>query len=554
VGLHLAAAALLGLSGGNAQADVVITNTPNGTNGGSSISGTLLKSLIFRTGATPALIQSIQLGLNPPQTPTSIPIPLPITRTITLSLWSTTTDSGSTRPSNNLASSAALPVTIAALRQIYSFDSLGSLGSYTLGANITYGLTLASEGPSEYVTGVRWSNTGQSGDGTARSPSGLNGYTYLTFNNSDDAGLTWIDPSATSNTIILSVTPIELNAEAYAAFQSVGLTSLRLQRETLMQQAGDCKSSGWTISSLSGGVSNNKATKPTKTPLCVFAHGSHANANLRGSAGLNGYDSAIAGGFYGIEVQTSPTWTIGAAYGYGTAALSNLGATNNSVSSTINSTALYGVYKPDTHWTFRTLIGYSAFNLNGQRNPISIGTTNSITGNTTAQGATAAIRADYSIPLSQPSSEFAVQLKPVLGLAYGTYQQNGFSESGDPIMNLNVASHTSQSLVGTVGAELHAAIPLNPARTQLLKPRLAVTYQVDALANSTRNTSLEVSLPGAAVSTISNGLNRGANDLTITGSCDYVINSRASLYASASYEAFSNGSQFAYGGGIKVSF
>lgn len=121
-------------------------------------------------------------------------------------------------------------------------------------------------------------------------------------------------------------------------------------------------------------------------------------------------------------------------------------------------------------------------------------------------------------------------------------------------MNLNVASHTSQSLIGTVGAELVAAIALNPANTQLLKPRLAVAYQVDALANSNGNTAIDAVLPAASSSFSTNSLGRGANDVTVSGSLEYVIASKASLYATASYEAFSTGSQFAYGGGVKLSF
>ncbi len=114
--------------------------------------------------------------------------------------------------------------------------------------------------------------------------------------------------------------------------------------------------------------------------------------------------------------------------------------------------------------------------------------------------------------------------------------------------------NTSHSLVGTLGAELVAAIPLNLEKTQLLKPRLAVAYQVDALADRNGNSSLSASLPGAGVSFSSAGQNRGINDLTLSGSLEYVVASKASLYVSASYEAFSTGRQFAYGGGVKLSF
>jgi outer membrane autotransporter protein len=185
---------------------------------------------------------------------------------------------------------------------------------------------------------------------------------------------------------------------------------------------------------------------------------------------------------------------------------------------------------------------------------VAVGNGNTITGSTTAHGYTAALQADYAIPLSQATARVPVTLRPQLGVAYGAYQQGGFSESGDPTMNLTVAGHTSHSLVGTLGAELMAAIPLNPEKSQLLKPRVAVAYQVDALGDRNGNSSLNASLPGAGVSFSSAGQNRGLNDLTLSGSLEYDIASKAALYVSASYEVFSTGRQFAYGGGVKLSF
>jgi uncharacterized protein with beta-barrel porin domain len=342
----------------------------------------------------------------------------------------------------------------------------------------------------------------------------------------------------------------------------VGLNALRLQRETLFSQAGSCKETGWSISSgskhqASSAAANSNATpgqSKSKRALCAFATGGNATSTINGSNGLSGYDSAIAGGYYGLELQASKAWTVGLAYGYGTAALSNFGVSGNAVSSTINSGSLYGVYKPTSPWRVKAMLGYGNYSLSGQRNLIAIGNGTPITGNSNANGYTAAVLADYSLPLTKPAAKIPVLLKPMLGLAYGAYQQNGFSESGDAAMNLIVAAHTSQSLIGTVGAELVTTIPLNPAQTQVLKPRLAVAYQVDALANSNGNTSITASLPAAGGSLTANGQNRGVNDLSLSGTLEYVIASKASLYATASYEAFSTGSQFAYGGGIRISF
>lgn len=364
------------------------------------------------------------------------------------------------------------------------------------------------------------------------------------------AALLAIPTGARLQQAVNSITP-----ESYAAFQSVGLNALRLQRESLKSQAGNCKQTGWIINGSGSGSSMRKITSgKTNLPLCAFATGGNATSTIKASGGLSGYNTAIAGGFYGIELQPSAQWTVGAAYGYGTAALSNLGAGFNSVSTTLNSTSLYGVYKPDNHWNIKTLLGYANATVNGTRNLIAVGNGLPITGNTSGNGFTAAVWADYAIPLTKPSGRLPVQLKPQLGLAYGAYQQNGFSETGDPTMNLNVASHTSRSLLGTIGAELVAAVPLNSANTQLLKPRLAIAYQVDALANSNGNTSIDAALPAVGSSFTTNSLGRGANDLTLSGTLEYVIANQASLYASASYEAFSTGSQFAYGGGVKISF
>jgi Autotransporter beta-domain len=310
----------------------------------------------------------------------------------------------------------------------------------------------------------------------------------------------------------LAQTVKAITPESYAAFQSVGLNALRQQRQTLIAQAGGCRETGWVV------------TRPTTTPVCLFATGGRATASIAAGDGLSGCDTALSGGFYGIEVQPSRRWT--------------LGAGSNSVSAPINSGSLYGVYRPEGAWTVKGVVG------NG----------NPITGRTTANGTTAGLQGDYAIPLSKPTATVPITLKPQLGAAYGAYQQEGFSDSGDPAMDLTVAGHTSRSLVGTLGAELMAAIPLNPDRSALLRPRFAVADQVDALADGNGNRSLNASLPGAGVSFSSAGRNRGLNDLTLSGSLEVVIASKASLYVSASKEAFSTGRQFAYGGGVKLSF
>jgi len=435
----------------------------------------------------------------------------------------------------------------------------GAVASALQSLGIVSGNGLAAAG----VFDSAFSALATSASGNANAGGAAIGTTGFTANQATAAGLSSefvnrlgtllaIRTGAQLQNAVSSITP-----ESYAAFQSVGLNALRLQRETLFYQAGNCKDTGWIISSGARSKASSAVTpsqSESKRSLCAFAAGGNATASIHDSNGLSGYDSAIAGGYYGLEMQASKTWTVGLAYGYGTAALSNFGASGNTVSSTIHSGSLYGVYKPTSPWSVKAMLGYGNYSLGGQRNLIAIGNGTPISGNTNANGYTAAVLADYSLTLTKPAAMLPLVLKPMLGLAYGNYQQNGFSESGDAAMNLDVGGHTSQSLIATIGAELIAAIPLNQAKTQVLKPRLTVSYQADALADSNGNKSINASLPVAGGSMTSNGQNRGVNNFLVAGTLDYVIASRASLYAMASYEAFSTGSGFAYGGGVRISF
>ncbi|MBD2717798.1 autotransporter domain-containing protein [Synechococcus sp. FACHB-909] len=343
-----------------------------------------------------------------------------------------------------------------------------------------------------------------------------------------------------------------LSPEPYAAFQSVGIETLKRQRELLMNQAGQCSTTGWVVNPEKGQTANRR-----HQPLCVFVQAANATSSVQGSGGLSGYDSGIFSSFYGIEFKPSEQWTIGAAYGYGTSALNNMSLTNAMVSSNVNSASIYGLYKPSRHWSVRGLIGYANYNTTGSRNVAFIGNGTPVQGSLAGDGYTVALNADYLVNLSKPSSRSQVFLKPFVGVAWASYGQSGLTESGGEPLNLSIEGNRADSLVGTIGFELASSpIALNKARTAALTPKLALAYQVDALANDAGNRSLSSSLPSApaAGSFVTQGENRGTNTLLIDGAVDIQVSSHTNLYVSVGYEVFSTGSQFTYGGGVKVKF
>ncbi len=65
---------------------------------------------------------------------------------------------------------------------------------------------------------------------------------------------------------------------------------------------------GWVIGGTTRQNDAASADKKNGAPVRVFATGGHATATIDGRDGLSGYDAAVAGGFYGIEVQPSQQW------------------------------------------------------------------------------------------------------------------------------------------------------------------------------------------------------------------------------------------------------
>ena len=365
---------------------------------------------------------------------------------------------------------------------------------------------------------------------------------------STTAKLLGISSNSQLSAAISTITP-----EPYAAFQSVGLETLQRQRQQLLDSAGQCASNGWVINGPA-----SKTGKAPKNPICLYGQAANTNSSINGQDGLSSYNSSLFSSFYGLEIKANPYWSIGAAYGYGTSNLNGLGPTNAWVNSTVNSGSLYGVYTPTTTspWTFKGLVGYGNYALNGSRQVAVIGTGNAITGSTTASGITTALTAQVAIPLSKPSAAVPVLLKPLLGIAYGNYQQAGFSESGGGALNLNVDGNSATSLVATIGVELTSApIPLNKSKSISLVPKLALAYQVDALASELGNSSLSATMPASGSgSFLTQGQNRGVNGFSIAAGADLALSKSTALYANVNYEAISNGNQVGYGGGLRVKF
>ena len=85
-----------------------------------------------------------------------------------------------------------------------------------------------------------------------------------------------------------------------------------------------------------------------------------------------------------------------------------------------------------------------------------------------------------------------------------------------------------------------APIPLNQAKSFKLVPKLALAYQVDALAGELGNSSLSASMPASdAGSFLTQGQNRGVDGLSIAVGADLVLSQSTALDANVNVETFS---------------
>ena len=190
--LRVLVVGLLALCAIASQATVVITNTPNGTLGGSTLTDVALKALIFTTGGVPSTVNKISLGLNPPGSNTA---PVPVQAKVEIALYSVVAGV----PSQQLATTGLLDVDIQQRQQMYDFN-INPV--YSLQPSTPYALVIRSDS-----TGIKWGNTGNVGAGGTE-PTGLGGFTYDTILQKDSSGGNWFQSLVRVNAVEIHATLI----------------------------------------------------------------------------------------------------------------------------------------------------------------------------------------------------------------------------------------------------------------------------------------------------------------------------------------------------------
>ena len=194
-------ALLLALHMPGLQAEVVISTLPNTNLGGSTISDTAWKAMLFTTGSSPTQLDSVVVGLNPDPT-TEV---TPFTQQVKVSLFSVSEGN----PDTELLTTGLVSVTMPARLGVYTFLDENS---FTMASNTPYALVLSSDNSL-----IKWGSNGAN----TTTPTASAGFAYNTFLQSNDTGSSWATSLATNNAFAISVVP-EPSQLALLAMGAVG--------------------------------------------------------------------------------------------------------------------------------------------------------------------------------------------------------------------------------------------------------------------------------------------------------------------------------------------
>ena len=160
------------------------------------------------------------------------------------------------------------------------------------------------------------------------------------------------------STLDLALSSTSLSTEwvqPYAAMQSIGLGSIKNNRDLVLAKAGECNNYGWVIGD---------------TDYCVYTNANNTTASVNGNSSYGGYDYAKFNTSINVEKTINDRWKAGVAYGVGSSNLDNynFSSTTASLSSTNTHYSIYGVKKVSDKFTLKGMIGGSDFDYKGNRN------------------------------------------------------------------------------------------------------------------------------------------------------------------------------------------
>ena len=323
--------------------------------------------------------------------------------------------------------------------------------------------------------------------------------------------------------------------QPYAAMQSVGLGSIKNNRDLVLAKAGECNNSGWVIEN---------------TDYCIYTNVNNTIASVNGNSSYGSYDYANFNTSINVEKTINDKWKAGIAYGVGSSNLDNynFSSTTASLSSTNTHYSIYGVKKVSDQFTLKGMIGGSDFNYKGNRNY----STTSATSTYDTDGYTAEINGIWDIKKTIKNMKTPIRLKPSVGVAYAAHTQDGFSESGSGDL-MTLEANQAESLVFKTGISVDKQILMEGGKW-LLVPSIALNYEMDTYADDDHR-GVKGGVTGSSdATTLVSAKTFGQHNGSVKVGADFVLTKDFMFNLNAEYGLAEGGDEQSYGGGFRWQF
>ena len=352
--------------------------------------------------------------------------------------------------------------------------------------------------------------------------------------------VTYTDSQNFSETVIASSVSIgsQLNndwLQPFAAMQSVGLTSIKSNRDLVLAKAGECNNYGWVID---------------ETDFCLYSNSSNSISYVTGDGNYGGYDYSNFNTSIIIEKTFNEEWKGGIAYGVGSSNLNNFNfsGTTANFHSTNTHYSIYGFKQVSKKFSLKGLIGVSDFDYSGNRNYL----------NTTAEstydadGYTAEIIGTWDFNKFIKESNALINVKPSIGIAFAAHTQDGFSESGSGDL-VTIKSNQAESLLFKAGLKVENQILMEGGKWILI-PSLDLNYEFDALASSNNRKIAGVVKDSSDDTTFVSSKTLGEHYVSAKVGTDFIVTENLSFNLNAKYVLTDGGNQHSYGCGFSLVF
>jgi len=322
--------------------------------------------------------------------------------------------------------------------------------------------------------------------------------------------------------------------------------------ETVMERAQLCSARG--RGSLAGGYSPRQAVGGAPiTEGCPNheRHGAWVDAtwvegNIDGDDGLSGYDYRLAGAVLGADTALGSNITVGGAFGFGQPKLDNYDLADAQIDGNSYLLSAYGTLTRD-RWELFGLLGYTFGNYESERRMRFGSIDRTAKGDFDSDGFIASAKAAYDLPVR------GFDLIPEVGMTYSKVWQDGFTERGADSLDLKVKDADADSLVTSVGVRVGAELQ---AGATSIRPQLLARYDYDWSASDDDAHDIVSTFAGVPVIGPIDiiGQNRGDHGFTLAGGVTAQVTETANLFAGAGYRWNSNGQEYGFGVGARMSW